>query len=143
MLAIDFDAEVGLITCERCGVGQADRQYLPRGGALVVSLVPVNRSVIRVQGEHGEKQDEERPGVFSKAWCEDGICSMRARNKTHLEPWLTLSHTQMCVQCAQCGGDWQDEKNVRATGYAVFTSPSRARHLLMYATQLVKNVRTH
>ena len=37
------------------------------GGALVVSLVPVNRSVIGVQGEQGEKQDEERPGVFSKA----------------------------------------------------------------------------
>ena len=35
---------------------------------------------------------------------------MRARNKTHLEPLLTLSRTQMCVQCAQCGGDLQDEK---------------------------------
>ena len=39
----------------------------PCGGALVVSLVPVNRSVIGVQGEQGEKQDEERPGMFSKA----------------------------------------------------------------------------
>ena len=34
----------------------------------------------------------------------------RARNKTRLEPWLTLSHTLLCVQCAQCGGAWQDTR---------------------------------
>ena len=74
------------------------RHSLSCGGALVLSLVPVNRSVIGVQGEQGEKQDEE--GCSVKPWCEDGIFLMRARNKTHLEPWLTLSHTQMCPVCA-------------------------------------------
>ena len=69
-------------------------------------------------------------GCSVKPWCEDGIFLMRARNKTRLEPWLTLSHTQMCVQCTQCGGDWQDDKNVRATGYAVFTPPSKCPHSL-------------
>ena len=29
VLAIDFDGEVGLITCERSGVGQGTRQSLP------------------------------------------------------------------------------------------------------------------
>ena len=95
VLAFGFDAEVGLTTCERSGVGQAARQYLPCGGALVVSLVPVNRSVIRVQGEQGRDH-----GCSTKPWCEEEIYLMRARNKTHPEPWLTLSHTQMCPVCA-------------------------------------------
>ena len=59
-----------LCACSVRGVESArrpDSVTPPCGGALVVSLVPVNRSVIGVQGEHGEKQDEERPGVFSKA----------------------------------------------------------------------------
>ena len=30
VLAIDFDAELGLITCERCGVGQTVGQLLRR-----------------------------------------------------------------------------------------------------------------
>ena len=83
------------------------------------------------------KRDQE----FSvKPRREDGIFSMRARNKTQLEPWLTLSHTQMCVQCAQCGGDWQDEKMCVRQG--MLSSPPVARTTCAHVCTRKKTVKT-
>ena len=64
VLAIDFDVELGLITCERSGVGQAAR-LAPCSVACAGCSVPINSGAVCVHGDWREKQDVGKSRMFS------------------------------------------------------------------------------